>query len=432
MAPPADHPQVPAERLISRTIQSTWILYAIGGLYIAGPVLGWTLAFMAARALYLAPGLPEERRPRRPGRVILLWLAGMLAMLMVLLVGHATNGLDAGQTIKSATGWAKGWALLALFPFAGAVLEIRPAVIYRATCRLGLQTLILLPLFLAAPRIGLPGQLYVSPLQILGGSGPEYFSVMLYTLDPEFHIARWQFFAPWSPAAGMVAVIYILCAIEERDWRWKAAGIASGLALALFSQSRLALVAIAMVWPLAHLVARANKPVLWFAFAPGALAAGFFATDIQNAIGEMMDRFKGARVDSSRVRAALGRIAVNRWESEAPWFGHGIVERGPHMVEYMPIGSHHTWYGLLFVKGALGALSLAVPMLYSLASLAWHASRGPIVRVGFSMLLVLFLYSFGENLEVLGYLYWPALILIGCAARTIGLEGAPRSAAISA
>ena len=29
------------------------------------------------------------------------------------------------------------------------------------------------------------------------------------------------------------------------------------------------------------------------------------------------------------------------------------------------------------------------------------------------MVLVLALYSFGENLEILAYLYWPALIVIG-------------------
>ena len=47
--------------------------------------------------------------------------------------------------------------------------------------------------------------------------------------------------------------------------------------------------------------------------------------------------------------------------SDLIW-GHGTVERGPHIVEYMPIGSHHTWNGLLFVKGMVGYAGLAVPM----------------------------------------------------------------------
>ena len=421
MAPPTDHPPNDAERLIARTIQSTWLLWFVGGLYIAGPLLGWTLAFMAAKRLYLAPGLPIAERPPTPPSLVILWLAGMLAMLLILLVGHALNDLGTAQTIKSAIGWAKGWALLALYPFAGAVLDIRPAILYRAVCKLGVQTLLLLPLFLVSPLIGLPSHLYTSPLEVFGGSGPEFFEVILYTFDPVTHVARWQFFAPWAPAAGMVAVVHILCAIEEPKLAWRIVGIAAGLAVALFSQSRLALVAIAVVWPLSYGIARLNRPAAWLALAPAALALGLFAPAVKAFAEAMMAGFTGARADSSRVRAALGRIAVDRWQHEAPWFGHGIVERGPHMVEYMPIGSHHSWYGLLFVKGMLGAAALAVPLVWSLAVCARLSLLYPVGRVAFSMLFMLLLYSFGENLEVLVYLYWPALIIVGVAAR-VGVE----------
>jgi hypothetical protein len=117
------------------------------------------------------------------------------------------------------------------------------------------------------------------------------------------------------------------------------------------------------------------------------------------------------------VRSALGRIAVERWRNEAPWFGHGIVERGPHMVEYMPIGSHHSWYGLLFVKGIAGVACLAAPILVSTVAMARRAMRSADARTGFAMVLVLIFYSFGENLEVLGYLVWPGLLLIGIGCR---------------
>jgi hypothetical protein len=125
------------------------------------------------------------------------------------------------------------------------------------------------------------------------------------------------------------------------------------------------------------------------------------------------EQFAAARKDSSRVRAALGRIAVYRWQTEAPIWGHGIVENGPHMVEYMPIGSHHTWYGLLFVKGIVGFAALAVPMIYSLGDLLIKSQRNDTAKLGLTMLLVIFLYTFGENLEILAYLFWPGLIAIG-------------------
>lgn len=426
MAARTDYPETPAERLISWTIQATWLLWIVGGLYIAGPVLGWTLAAMAARDLYLAPGRPEEDRPALPGAIVLVWMAGMLAMLIILLIGHSVNDLGPAQTLKSAVGWAKGWALLAVFPFAGAVLKVRAEVVYRAICRLGLQTLILLPCFLAAPFLGLPQLLYVSPLQIFGGSSSEFFAVILYTFEPGSGIPRWQFFAPWSPAAGMVAVVHILAALEERSMRWKGIGIIAGLAVAVLSESRLALVALVVIWPITQLVAKLNRPVTWFAAAPVALTLGLLGNEVLALEDRISSSFSGARAASSRVRSILGRIALERWQGEAPLFGHGVVERGPHLVEFMPIGSHHTWYGLLFVKGITGLVALALPLLYSLIAcgrLAMHDKAG---RIGFSMLLVLALYSFGENLEALSYLIWPALILVGVADRHAAFPAAPQ------
>lgn len=417
MAPPTDPQPSPAERLIVTTIKATWWLWLIGGLYIAGPVLGWTLAAIVLHAWYVGPALPAAQRPKPPHWVIWLWLVGMAVMLVVLLAGHANFGLDAGQTIKSAVGWAKGWALLALFPLAGAVLQIRLEPVVRAVCQLGRQTLILLPIFLIAPFVGLPETLWVSPLKVLGGSGDEYFAAVLYTIEPGAGTPRWQFFAPWSPAAGMVSVIHFLLAREEKDRLWRWLGISAAILVALLSQSRLALVALAVIIPVTFFIGRANRGSSWLLVAPVVLLTGWFGPQIQVLADQAIDSFSGARADSSRVRAALGRIAVQRWQDEAYWFGHGIVVPGPHLVEYMPIGSHHSWYGLLYVKGLIGALALAIPMLTTLGASVVEATRGPIGRLALAMILTYWLYSFGENLEVLTYIAWPALLVIGIAFR---------------
>ena len=126
-----------------------------------------------------------------------------------------------------------------------------------------------------------------------------------------------------------------------------------------------------------------------------------------------MRKFSEARADSSRVRNDLKSIAGHRWETEAPIWGHGVVEPGPHAVEYMPIGSHHSWYGLLFVKGIVGLYSLLIPMVISFVVLLIKAQRYAVAEAGLAMVLILFLYTFGENLEILAYLYWPGLIVMG-------------------
>jgi hypothetical protein len=408
VAAPAHHPQTAAERIVGGTIAATWLLWLVGGLYIAGPVIGWVLALLVFGALYL------DRKPvgAIPG-VIWLWLAAMAAMLVVLWIGHANFALGSGQTIKSSIGWAKGWALIALFPLAGAVLDIRMEVIARAVCRLGMWTLALLPLFLAAPYLGLPGTLWVSPLKAVGGPGPEYFATILYTIEPGAGTPRWQFFAPWSPAAGMIAVIYFFLAAQERHLAWRLVGMAGFLAIALLSQSRLALVALALIAPAVWGAVRIDRGTTWLLAAPALLFVGLFGFELLAALDQLISDFSSARADSSRVRAALGRIALDRWENEAYWFGHGVVENGPHLVEYMPIGSHHSWYGLLFVKGLAGALALAIPLAVTLAILFWRARHSGLHRAGLAMVLVLVLYSFGENLEILAYLIWPALIVLG-------------------
>lgn len=415
MAAPAHHPQTSAERLIARTIEATWVLWLIGGLYIASPVLGWVLAGMVALSLYL--GRVEARSI--PASVW-TWIVAMAAMQVILLIGHANFELGIAKTIKSSVGWAKGWALIALFPLAAVVLKIRPEVVYRSICKLGLYTLFLLPLFLVAPMIGLPEELWVSPLKILGGAGPEYFTAQLYTLEPGSGRTRWQFFAPWSPAIGMMGVIYVLLAAHEKERFWKAVGIAGGLALALLSQSRLALVALAVIAPTVWALSRMDRGYLWLLAAPAVFAFGILGPILLEMVDSAMAEFTAARADSSRVRAILGRIAIERWYTEAYWFGHGIVENGPHLVEYMPIGSHHSWYGLLFVKGITGALALAVPLALTTLVLIGRSIKDEAARPGLAMMLVLIIYSFGENLEILAYLYWPALIIIGATLRPRG------------
>lgn len=413
MVQTTNHPQNSSERLVHRTIMATWLLWLVGGLYIAGPVLGIALGLQALYFYYIGPALPKDKRLVLPHWSINLWLGSMIAMLFILVAGHSNFDLGAGATIKSSIGWAKGWFLIGLFIFAGAVLPIRAEIIFRAICKTGQFTVFLLPLFLAAPFIGLPESLWVSPLKIFGGSGPAYFSTILYTLEPGSGMPRWQFFAPWSPAAGMVGLVYLICALQEKEMRWKVWGVAAAVAIILLSQSRLALVGFMIIAPLPFILKQITRPTIWFLVLPIALLAGWFALDLLEMMDLARSEFSGARADSTRVRETLGRIAVERWQGEAFWFGHGIVERGPHLVEYMPIGSHHSWYGLLFVKGILGAIALAIPLSISFMLLLRSGIKSHMGRVGLSMLALLIMYSFGENLESLAYLYWPALILIG-------------------
>lgn len=413
----AHTPQNLEERLIWRAITGTWVVYLFGGLYILAPLIGWYLVGVILWRAYSQNALTPPRQRVRLFAVPMIWIIGMLVLLMALILGHIDFNLPIQQLIKSSLGWVKGWALMAVFITIGSSLDIRPRILARAGNRLALQTLCLVPIFQLAPLLHIQGHLYVSPLLLLGGPGPEFFSVDLYSVGYDSSGARWSFFSPWAPAAGMVANVYLIIALQDRSAKWRMIGIASSVCMCWMSQSRLALIALIAVPAMTFALSGLTRPRIFVAGAFIATAAGLLTAQLMELTDAANAKFVAARAASSRVRATLGRIALQRWQDEAPIFGHGTVERGPHIVEYMPIGSHHTWYGLLFVKGAVGFASLAIPMFASFAELILKAQTSRTACGGLAILITLLFYTFGENLEILVYQFWPGLLLIGRASR---------------
>ena len=404
----------PPEALAWRVMVMTWVFYGMGALYVVGPVLGWTFAGMAVLALYLGPAIRPDLRATGPvPALVWLWLAGMLVMLVALWGGHMGWDLGLKQTIKSSIGWAKGWALVALFILAGAVLPIRREVLIRGQCAIGFWTLVLAPVLLVAPYIGMPERIFTSPLKAIGGPGPEYFSVYFFTYDPASWTPRWQFYLPWSPFAALLGVVMVLFALEERHRGWMAAGVGAGLLMILASKSRMGLVGLVACTIGPRMLPLVLRSAAWLALSGATASLAVLGTWLLTSAQASVAAFKGARADSTRVREALQRIAFERWREEAPWFGHGTVQPGPHLVEYMPIGSHHTWFGLLFVKGLVGFGALFVPLVAHLVVVVADATRHPRGRLPLGILMTLILLSFGENLEIEAYMFWPALLMLG-------------------
>ncbi len=407
-------PQNPAESLLYKALIWTWPFYAIGALYAVGPVLGWTAGALALLAAYLGPAMREDLQPATTvSGLIWIWGLGMAVMLLALWVGHLDWGLGTKQTIKSSIGWAKGWALLALFPLVGAILPIRRTLLIRGQCVVGAWTLALAPILLIAPYIGLPEKIFTSPFKVLGGPGPEYFSVYFFTYDPSSWTPRWQFYAPWSPFAALLGVIMVLFAMEEENRNWKAAGIAAGVLMILASKSRMGLVGLVACTVGPRLLPLVLKGWAWHVTAALTASLAVVGTALLSFVQNGITAFKEARANSTRVRETLQRIAEERWQNDAFWFGHGTVQPGPHLVEYMPIGSHHTWFGLLFVKGVVGFLALAVPLGLHICVVMADAARNPRGRLPLGILMTMVLLSFGENIEIEAYMLWPGLVMLG-------------------
>jgi hypothetical protein len=409
-------PQNWPERLIWFSIVLTYPIWIVGGLYVVGSVLGWLLLGCLVIKILAQLDAPDGDETISISPVIWLWVIGMIVMEVALIMGHLDFNLGTGLLIKSSIGWAKGWAALALYPLAGC-LPIRSKIISRAICIVGLHTLLITPLLLLTPHLGLPQVLYVSPLRAIGGPGNEFFDVPLYEIDGSTGDLRWRLFTPWGPALGFVGNVNFMISLLEQNKKWRLAGMAGSIVMCLVCKSRLAQVCIVIIPALVFLVSRIRRPVMLIALGVTSYLGGILSPILIQMFNDFWEGFKGARAGSTRVRMALKRIAIDRWEREAPLWGHGVVEPGPHLVEAMPIGSHHTWAGLLFVKGVSGFVALAVPMAATLVDLLRRASspRYALGSTGLAMIVILLLYTFGENLEILVYLYWPGMVIMGMA-----------------
>lgn len=392
----------------------TWPFYFIGALYVVGPVLAWLLGGLAALSIYLGPAIRPDLRPTGPvPTLVWAWFAGMFVMLIALWAGHINWNYGMAGTIKSSIGWAKGWALIALFILAGAVLPIRREVLVRSHGVVALWTLALFPILAIAPTLGLPERIFTSPLKAVGGPGPEYFTVYFYTIDPSSWTPRWQFYAPWSPFAALLGVIMVLFSLEEKNKTWMAIGIAAGVIMIFMSKSRMGLVGLVACTMGPRMLPLILQGWAWQMAAGLAASLAVIGTWLLQTLKDGVSTFKNARADSTRVRETLQRIAGERWWNDAFWFGHGRVQPGAHIVEYMPIGSHHTWWGLLFVKGVVGFWALFVPLVWHIGVIVIDGVKHPRARLPLGIMMTIVLLSFGENLEIEAYMLWPSFVILG-------------------
>ena len=411
MSPTA--PRTLEENALYYALTLTWVWYVFGALYVVAPAIAWSLLGLWLWR-FIDPTREQANRPATA--LVMVWSSGMLVMLAALVVGHVNWDLGLLAMLKSTIGWMKGWALFAVFVLVGTCLHVRAEVLYRGATILAVQTLILLPLFLIAPYIGLPGTLYVSPLMALGGPGPEYFTVELFGQSFDGSL-RWRFFAPWGPAACVAFGILLPFILRHQALWLRVLGCIVVVAVILMSKSRLGMIAIPAVLVIsAGLYRLTDYRIYLFGALPA--FAGVLTSDVwMPFVMEQIEHVRAMRADSSFVREALASIAVHRWLTEAPIWGHGVVERGPHLVEFMAIGSHHSWYGLLFVKGAVGFLALLLPLAYTLFELTLKAQKNRSARVALTLTVFVVFTTFTENIEILAYIIWPAFVMIGIASR---------------
>jgi len=381
-------PQNIEEKIVYLSINLVWVFYFTGLLYLAGSIVGWLLLIPLFLKFF-------NNKHIHCHWLVYVWVLGMTIMLVAPFVGHINLNLSTASLIKSTLGWAKGWALFAVLPLA-ATLDIRPQLLVRAMMQLGKQTLFIIPILIIAALLNLPS-CYTAAL-------------------------GWRLFTPWGPALGLYGNLLLAFSFVEKNPKFRLIGLIAAIAMILLSQSRMGMLCMLFIPFFCFNLIRMKQIKYLIILAILAPVLGAFAKPAFIMTKNITEQIHSARAESSRVRSALERIAIERWKNEAPVWGHGVVEKGSHYVEYMPIGSHHTWLGLLFVKGVIGLLAMAIPLALTLGWTGYNyfvdsAAAESFIRYRtiLHLLLILCAYSLTENLEILAYLHWPALLFIGLA-----------------
>lgn len=406
-------PQSFEESLIWYLLVGTYILYALALIYPANSILGWVLFLYLCRRLWMqTEATPVEERIAIPW-LTWLWIVSMLVMAVATFVGCIDFGLETVETVKALMRWCTEWALIAIFISIGA-LKIRPQLIYRAVCIVCLQSLILIPVGYAAYLLHLPELIYTSPVNKLTPGSSVYYNIFFYSIESGTTQVRLFLFAPWGPALGVTSIIYFTLALQETDKKWRLLGVIGAVAMCIVSLSRQAIISLPLLIVLIWALTNFKRPTTQMLAGISCFLAGIFGTVIIAAIQDFWDAFTAFRPGSSKFHDILGRIALRRWD-EAPIWGHGVQEVGPQVIAGHPIGSNHTWFGLLFVKGIVGFLAFLVPLLCSFIDLLLKAQSSATAKAALSVLITMFLFSFNDNQEVLFYLYWPGLVIMGIA-----------------
>jgi hypothetical protein len=404
-------PQNLPETLVWYYILYTYPIYFLGAQFVLAPLLATFLTgYLLNKWWHQTEETPAaEKITISPSAWV--WVIAMLILEVALIVGHFNFDLGMGEIIRSSVLWYRTWALWALFPLVGH-LHIRPKLIYRAVCILCLQSLIMVVIGNLATVGHIPNIHYISPLKALGGGAKPYEVDFFHNSISE----RLKLFAVWPTILAFICNVYFCFALGESDKRWKFIGMFSSVVMVALSQSRTASLALPFVLLTVWVLTNFIRP--WVQFATGFVSAlaGMFAPALIDSLKSFKAQFDKARAGSSKIRKIIYRLSLDHWWNEARIWGHGVrAEKGPPITVNLPFGSHHTWFGVLYLHGLVGFVTLAITFFWTFVDLLIKAQTSDTAKMGLRILFMIFICSLADNLEFFAYLYWPALIVLGAA-----------------
>lgn len=413
------------ERLIWYSIIGTYGITLLGAMYVWIPTLAWfLLIYIGYKLWHQSADTPLQNRIVIPVSVW-VWIVSMAFMEVAVIAAHIDFDLGALKIASGSLSWMRSWALMALFPLAGC-LNIRPQLVYRAVCHLCIQSIpVSFFAYLAFKANIFPT--YLTPWWYVFRGDPMPYTVaplgfpLLSGVDDEF---RLNLFTPYANSLGVVGAVFFLIALQEPDKRWRLAGAVGATIMVVGSISRMTTLCLVIVPALTWLLTSFTWPVRIAGGVTSFLTGLFAPLLLESGRAFYEATFTDFRQGSEKVRKKLAEIAIARWETDAPIWGHGFVaERGPETVEGMPIGTHNQWPDILYLKGVVGFLAFLIPLFWSFADLLVKAQHSKVAKLGLSLIILFVICTNGADIEAPTYLYWPGLLILGMAFQPKEKEG---------
>jgi uncharacterized membrane protein YhaH (DUF805 family) len=385
----------------------------------------------------IGTGILFLRRPPRQLAIRVvssLWIAvGAAQALSVVVNWAATDGTEMSLLRGLGSFVTTGWILIGLAIGVGAEGGLTTPRMVRAICVHAAWMLLLTGVSLfTAVGLGWPELVVPSPLALLlPGELPVvrfHLRMIFYQSDAllDTRTIRLTLFYPWATGLALAGATALLVGTGDRLRGWRVVAAIAGTVAVLLSYSRSAVLSLAVALVILGFLRLSGPRQAIAALLAGlainvALLAGF---DPIETAREVQAEFTNLRPGSSLARALIYELSWAHF-LDRPILGHGWMS-GPvaRWLPTMPLGSHSSFYGVLYLGGIVTFAALCLAYLATLAVAALRLrDRGRDAPVALVLLLLLGVVAVGEGINVLV----PSLL-----ATFLWLGGALRSPAAAA
>jgi hypothetical protein len=382
---------------------SPYLIYFAGLGPIAPLLLAWPL-ILVGLFYYIRDGV-------RPSLLAVVWCLSCVGILAEEFVTLYMRGVG----MKHLPWWFLTYALAAFLPMVGAI--IRPAVICTAAALLGVQTLIYVGVALAATGAGIIEMIEyksIIPSSLLGNQDlfKVHFLAPDYVFDHEWRLVA---FAPYTPFAGAVAIMFSMIVLADKNSWLKWVGLTGWFALMLCTHSRMGLVAMTTCVSIFVISSFGRR---WFGLVLGVLLVGgvIFTGPMLHFQEKASSFVHSARLNSSQDRENLRAIAFDNWRyGDHQILGAGESVQGGQIVNKVHIGDLDSLGAMLFLRGAVGFCLTVLPILFTWMygfSGGRHMWYRSVTCIGTALMF----YSYSQSLKDLFMYFWPVFLFIGAVA----------------